>query len=197
MIHAKKIVLYILLPCAILTAATIGYEYRVGFPRTFAGRRVHRVTIWTQDNYFQRERMYYAYTDADGKEAKHGPFENFDHGRLIQRADYRDGKLDGTIMFWNLLGDKTQEVYYVNGAPHGWANYMGGKLLGMRQDILQDGRSVAAKSFTNDHYSLDFNCGELINATIDPGSGQITPIPDASKRACPETGNAAAKETPK
>lgn len=193
MIRARKILLFYLLPCSFLTVAIIGYEYRVGFPRTIAGRRVHRVTLWGQDDYFQRKRMYYAYTGADGKEAKHGPFQNFDHGHLIQSADYRDGKLNGTVAFLNLFGDKTQEVYYVSGAPHGWANFMSGKLFTMRQDVLQDGRVVAAKSFASGHYSLEFNCGELINAAIDPVSGQVTPIPDASKRACPEI---LPKETP-
>jgi hypothetical protein len=186
MIRASRIAIYLLLPCALVAGVTAGYEYRVGFPRTIAGRRVHRVTVWAADSYFQRERMYYAYTNADGKEAKHGPFQKFDSGHLVERADYSDGNLNGAVTFWNLFGDKTQEVYYVNGAPHGWANYMNGKLLSMRQDVLQDGHLVGAKSFTNGQYSLVFNCGELINAAIDPVSGQLTSIPGATKRACAE-----------
>src|SRR5882724_10851217 len=186
MTHAKKIVLYILLPCAILAAATVGYEFRAGFPRTIEGRRVHRVTIWSQDDYFQRDRMYYVYTGDDGKEIKHGPFQNYDHGHLVETVDYHEGKL-GTATFLNVFGDKTQEVYYIGGAPHGWANYANGKLFTMRLYILQEGHVLAAKSFANGQYSLAFNCGELINSSIDPASGQITPIPDASKRACADS----------
>jgi len=160
---------------------------------------VHRVTVWSQDHYFQRERMYYAYAGEGGKETKHGPFQIFDNGHLVQSADYHDGKIDGTVTFLNLFGDKTQEVYYTGGAPHGWANYANGKLFTMRQDLLQDGRVVAAKSFADGQYSLVFNCGELINASIDQASGQTTPIPDASKRACADSSgaNADAKEAAK
>ena len=80
MVRTRKIAIYLLLPCAVV-AATAGYEYRIGFPRTIAGHRVH--------------------------------------------------------------------------SSHGVGQY-----------------------------SLVFNCGELINAAIDPTSGQLAPIPDAGKRAC-------------
>jgi len=58
---------------------------------------------------------------------------------LCSKPDYRDGKLNGTITYWNLFGERTQEVYYVNGAPHGWAHFMSGKLFEMRQERITGG----------------------------------------------------------
>jgi hypothetical protein len=142
------------------------------------------VTVWAPGHYFERERMYYAYTDAHGAEVKHGAFENFQDGRLVQRAIYRDGKLDGTITFWNMLGAKTQELYYRAGTPYGWANFANGKLLTMHREIMQDGRTVGVENFSNNHYSLEFRCGELMNVAIDPLSGQISPVANASRHEC-------------
>lgn len=182
--RARKLLLFFILPCVVIAAGAAAYEFFVGFPRTFAGRRVHRVTVWAEGSHFQRERVYYAYKGPDGKELKHGSFQRFDDGRLVQQATYRDGKLDGAIAFWNLLGDKTQEIYYRAGTPYGWANYAQGKLINMRQEIAEDGRTVAVKTFENNRYSLEFNCGELINAAIDPVSGQISSIAHAERRVC-------------
>src|ERR1700704_26458 len=104
--HRVKVLIFVALAFAILAGAAFAYEFFVGFPRTFEGQRVHRVTVWSAEHRFERERMYYAYTRPDGYEAKHGLFENFQDGRLIQQISYRDGKLDGTITFWNQLGQR-------------------------------------------------------------------------------------------
>lgn len=182
--RARKIQVWIVLACSLIAVATVAYEFFVGFPRRFEGRFVHRVTVWTPDHRFQRERVYYAYTAADGKEIKHGAFETFQEGRLVQQATYRNGKLDGAVTFWNLLGAKTQELYYRAGAPYGWANFADGKLLSMHQEIMQDGRTVGVKNFLDNRYSLEFRCGELMNVAIDPVSGQISPVSNASRRQC-------------
>jgi hypothetical protein len=184
MSNARKVLIFIVLPCAVLAGATVAYELWIGFPRTFEGRRVHRVTVWAADHALQRERMYYAYTSADGKEVKHGTFENFQDGKLVQRATYRDGKLDGSITFWNLLGEKTQELDYRAGTPYGWANYAQGRLISMHQEIMQDGRTVAVKNFSDHHYWLEFRCGELMNVAIDPASGETTKVANAGRREC-------------
>lgn len=181
---ARKIQIAIVLACSLIAIAAVAYEFLIGFPRKVEGRFVHRVTVWTPDHRLERERMYYAYTDADGQEVKHGAFENFQDGRLVQQANYRNGKLDGTITYWNVLGTKTQELYYRAGTPYGWANFANGKLWSMRREIMQDGRTVGVKNFSDNRYSLEFRCGELMNVSIDPVSGQMSPVGNASRREC-------------
>lgn len=181
---ARKLLLLIVLPCLVIAGAASAYEFFVGFPRTIAGRRVHRVTVWTEGRHFQKERVYYFYRGPDGKELRHGPFKRFDNGRMVQQATYRDGQIDGSIVYWNVLGEKTQEVYYHAGTPYGWATFAQDKLLNMRQEVAEDGRTVAVKSFENGRYALEFNCGELINAVIDPVSGQISTVTNATRRIC-------------
>ena len=184
MTRDRKIQVFIVLACSAIAVAAVAYEFQIGFPRKFEGRFVHRVTVWTPDHRFTRERTHYAYSDADGHEVKHGVFENFQDGRLVQQATYRNGKLDGTITFWNLMGAKTQELYYRAGTPYGWANFANGGLLSMRQDVIQDGRTVAVKNFVKDRYSLEFRCGELMNIAVDPLSGEMSPVANASRREC-------------
>jgi hypothetical protein len=179
-----KLLFFSALAGVLLAGAAAAYEFFVGFPHTFEGRRVHRVTVWAADHRFERARMYYAYTSADGNEVKHGVFRNFENGKLVQQATYRDGKLDGTLTFWNLLGAKTQELYYRGGTPYGWANFAGDKLVSMHQEITQSGRTVAVKNFLDHHYWLEFRCGELMNVAIDPVSGQINSVANASRRDC-------------
>lgn len=183
MSRAAKVLLLVLLGL-VITLGGATYQFLIGFPTTFEGRRVHRVTVWTAGAHFQRDRVYYAYNGPDGKEVKHGPFERFEGGHLVLEATYRDGKVDGAILYWDMLGHKTQEIYYHAGTPYGWANFTQGKLLKMRQEVMQDGRSVAIKTFDNDRYALEFNCGELINAAINPTSGQIFSIANAGRRTC-------------
>jgi hypothetical protein len=178
-----KAVLLLLLCIAIVTVGA-AYQFFIGFPTTFEGRWVHRVTGWSESSRFEREKVYYAYKDATGNEVKHGPFQRFEEGHLVQQALYRDGKVDGAIVYWNLLGAKTEEVYYHNGTPYGTAFFAQGKLFKLIQQVTQNGRAVGVKTFDNDRYALEFNCGELINAVIDPISGEISPIANASHRAC-------------
>lgn len=184
MARVKHILLVYCLPCLAIAAVAALYGVFIGFPKRFEGRWVHRVTVWSQEKRFQYERVYYAYTGPDGNEVKHGTFQRFDSGLLVQQATYRNGKLDGPIVFWTLLGEKTQEIYYRDGTPYGWANFIQGKLLKMRQEVLQDGRRVAVKNFDHNKYSLQFKCGELINASIDPDSGQLSSIANPTQRAC-------------
>jgi hypothetical protein len=181
--RARKIQVFIVLVCSLIAVATVAYEFLIGFPRRFEGRFVHRVTIWATDHRFERELIFYVYT-SDGKEIKHGIFENFQDGRKVQQAIYRNGKLDGAITFWNQLGAKTQEIYYRAGTPFGWANFSNDKLLAMHKEIMQDGRTIGVENFSNNRYSLEFRCGELMNVAIDPVSGQISPVADASRRQC-------------
>jgi hypothetical protein len=182
MSRTKKVLLIGLL--LIVAAGAAAYNFFVGFPRTFDGKRVHRVTVWSQESHLRPEITYYAYTGPGGNEVRHGAFQRFDNGHLVQEETYRDGKLDGVISYWNLFGEKTQEVYYRAGAPYGWAFYKQSKLINMRQEVMQDGRTVAVKIFNQNRYSLQFKCGELINASIDPASGQLSSIPNATQRAC-------------
>jgi len=186
MTRVRKIQISIVLACCVLAAATVAYEFFIGFPRKFEGRFVHRVTVWDANHALQRERMYHAYTGPDGKELKHGIFQNFQDGVLVQQATYRDGKLDGTITYWNVLGAKTQELYYHGGTPYGWANFAGDKLINLHQEIMQQGRSVAVKNFSDKHYWLEFKCGELMNVAIDPESGQSSPVSNPTRRECPQ-----------
>ncbi len=183
MSRAVKFSLLFLL-CIAIAGAAAAYQFFIGFPTTFEGRRVHRVIVWADGSLLARDRVYYAYKDADGKEVKHGLFRRFESGHLVLETTYRDGKVDGPIVYWDLLGNKTQEVYYRNGTPYGWAFFAQGKLLRMRQEVSQNGHAVAVKTFDNDRYALEFNCGELVNAVIDPTTGQISPIANASQRAC-------------
>lgn len=182
--RARRIQIVVILACSLIILAAVAYELLIGFPRRVDGRFVHRVTVWSPEHRLERERMYYAYTDAHGTQVKHGIFENFQDGRLVQRANYRDGKLDGTITYWNMLGAKTQELYYRAGTPYGWANFAGGKVVSMRQEIMQDGRTVAVKNFADSRYSLEFRCGELMNLTIDPESGVTSSVANVKQREC-------------
>ncbi len=182
--RARRVQILIVLACSLIPLAAVAYEFFVGFPRKFDGRLVHRVTVWLPDHRLERDRMYYAYTDANGAEIKHGAFNNFQDGRLVQQAIYRDGKLDGTITYWNMLGAKTQELYYRAGTPYGWANFANGKLFSMHREIMQDGRTVGVEDFIDNRYSLEFHCGELMNVVIDPISGQMSSVANASRREC-------------
>ncbi|HSK42861.1 MAG TPA: hypothetical protein VLA83_03120 [Candidatus Binatia bacterium] len=182
--RARRIQIFIVLACSLIAVAAAAYEFLTGFPRKVDGRFVHRVTVWSPDHRLERDRLYYAYTDADGREIKHGVFENYQDGRLVQQAIYRDGKLDGTITFWNMLGAKTQELYYRAGTPYGWANFANGTLLSMHREIMQDGRTVAVENFSDNHYWLEFRCGELMNVAVDPVSGQMSPVANPSRREC-------------
>ncbi|HZI55211.1 MAG TPA: hypothetical protein VFF39_00480 [Verrucomicrobiae bacterium] len=182
--RVRKIQISIVLACGLMAGAAVAYEFFVGFPKKFEGRFVHRVTVWDPNHALQRERMYYAYTGADGKEQKHGVFQNFQDGVLVQQAIYRDGKLDGTVTYWNLLGAKTQELYYRAGTPYGWAYFTGDKLLSLHQEIMQEGRTVGVKNFSDNRYWLEFKCGELMNVAIDPGSGQTSPVANPSRHEC-------------
>src|SRR5262249_40234795 len=115
-----------LLLCAallVLAGGAAAYNFFVGFPRTFEGRRVHRVTVWSKEDSFRPELLYYAYTAAQGNEVKHGTFQRFESGKLVEQTAYRNGKVDGSLTYWNLFGDKTQEVYYHDGTPYGLANF--------------------------------------------------------------------------
>jgi hypothetical protein len=183
MSRAKKALL-LCVALLVLAGGAAAYSFFIGFPRTFEGRLVHRVTVWSTESHFRPARIYYAYTDSNGSEIRHGSFQRFESGQLIQQATYRNGKMDGPITYWNLFGEKTQEVYYREGAPYGWANYKQGKLISLRETVFQDGRPVAIKAFDHDRYSLQFRCGELINAVIDPNSGQLSSIPNATRHAC-------------
>jgi hypothetical protein len=184
--RTRKALIFIVLPCVLIAVAAAAYEFFVGVPRRFEGRWVHRVTVWAPDHGWSRERMYYAYTGADGKELKHGRFELFQEGRLAQQAVYRNGKLDGTLTFWNVLGEKTQELYYHTGTPYGWANYVQGKLLTLHEEVMQDGRTVAVKNFSGNRYWLEFRCGELMNVEIDPASGEFRSVANPERRVCPQ-----------
>lgn len=184
MTRARKIQILIVLTCSLIAVAVVAYEFFVGFPRKFGGRFVHRVTVWAPGHHLERERIYFAYTDQHGVEIKHGTFENFQDGHLVQRAIYHDGKLDGTITYWNMLGAKTQELYYRADTPYGWANFANGKLFSMHREIMQDGRTVGVENFIDNRYSLEFRCGELMNVSIDPVSGQVSPVANASRREC-------------
>ena len=170
----------------LLAGAAAAYNFFVGFPKTFEGQRVHRVTVWSKESRLRPEIIYYAYAVSDGQEIRHGTFQRFESGNLVEQTTYRNGKIDAPITYWNLFGEKTQEVYYHQGRPYGWATFAKGALLTMRQEITQDGRSVALKIFDRGHYSLQFTCGELINAAIDPASGEVSPIPNAVRHACVE-----------
>jgi hypothetical protein len=182
MSRAKKILLFYVVPGVMLAAAAALYGVFIGFPKRFEGHWVHRVTVWSEEQRFSFDRVYYAYTGPDGNEVRHGPFRRYESGRLVQEATYRNGKVDGPIVFWTILGGKTQEIYYREGTPYGWANFIQGKLLSMRQEVIQDGRRVAVKTYDHGRYALQFKCGELINASIDPTSGEISPIANATEK---------------
>jgi len=178
-----------LLLCTVLlivAGAAASYNFFIGFPTKFEGRWVHRVTVWSPESRLRPERIYFAYTGADGNEIRHGTFQRFDNGRLVQQTTYRNGKLDGPITYWNVFGEKTQEVYYRDGTPFGVANFAQGKLVNLRQEVFENGRGVAIKTFDHDRYSLQFKCGELVDVSIDPNSGQLSPIPNAAHHACVE-----------
>lgn len=180
---AHRILLLYIAPVIALAAAAAAYGYFVGFPKTINGRRVHRVS-YRETGDVRAMVVYYAYNA--GKEVRHGPFQRFEHGVMVESASYNDGKLDGTQTFFNMLGEKTQEVYYRNGQPYGWANFTQGKLLKTRKQILQQDRPVAVEGLLNGKYYLQFSCGELINLQIDPDSGELRPIPQPTKHACVE-----------
>ena len=187
----KRLLFRYVLPVVIVVLLAAGYEFFMGFPRFYDGKWVHRVTKFNPHNPFRREQIYYAYTSPDKRELNHGPFFTFSEmGTETFSAYYRDGKVDGVATWSNQFGEKSNEVFYRRGQAYGWARYVNGKLSDMKQDIFEDGRRVASRSFTGGKYVLNFNCGELIDATIDPVSGELTRVPGASKRACaPEDHN--------
>jgi hypothetical protein len=178
------------LALVLLVTGGLAYECAVGYPRTYEGKRVHRVTRWfhyhpSASVLYRRSMIYYAYTDQDGKETNHGPMQTFhENGRLAYLAYYKDGQLDGPVTWWNAFGDKTNEVFYHHGRSVGWAIYAGGNLSSMRQDIYAGDHPVAMKIYYNGRYLLNFYCGEAMNQSINPTTGETRPVSGQGQRVC-------------
>jgi hypothetical protein len=178
------------LALVLLTTSGLTYECVIGFPTSYAGKRVHRVTKWFHYHpsvsvLYRRSMIYYAYTDRDGKETNHGPMQKFhENGRLAYLAYYKDGQLDGPVTWWNAFGDKTNEVFYHQGRSVGWAIYAGGNLSSMRQDIYAGDHPVAMKIYYNGRYLLNFYCGEAMNQSINPTTGETRPVSGQGQRVC-------------
>jgi len=77
-------------------------------------------------------------------------------------------------------------LHYQRGTPLAWANLCAVKLINLPKEIMQQGRSVAVKNFSDKHYWLEFKCGELMNVAIDPESGQSSPVSNPTRRECPQ-----------
>ena len=167
-----------------------GYECMVGFPRTYDGKRVHRITKWFHYSpsvslLYRRSAIYYAYKGADGNEVDQGPYQRFhENGRIAYNGYYKDGQLEGPVTWWNSFGDKTNEVFYHQGRSVGWAIYAAGNLSSMRQDIFEGNHPVAMKIYYNGHYLLNFYCGEPMNQAINPATGEIRPALSQGLRIC-------------
>ena len=174
----------------VLAIGLAGYECLMGFPRTYDGKRVHRITKWFRYSpsaslLFRRSIIYYAYRGPDGNDINQGPYQRFhENGRIAYNAYYRDGQLDGPVTWWNTFGDKTNEVFYHQGRSVGWAIYAGGNLSSMRQDIFEGDHAVAMKLYYNGRYMLNFYCGELMNQAINPNTGEIRPALNQGQRVC-------------
>jgi hypothetical protein len=52
--------------------------------------------------------------------------------------------------------------------------------------MMQDGRTVAVENFSDNRYWLEFRCGELMNVSIDPVSGETRAVANAGRRECPK-----------
>jgi hypothetical protein len=177
---------------ALLLAATSGlaYDCAIGFPSSYDGKRVHRVTRWfpyhpSRSLLCHRSISYFVYMNPDGKEVSHGPIEKFhENGRLAYLAYYKDGQLEGPVTWWNAFGDKTNAVFYYQGRSVGWAIYAAGNLSSMRQDIFASERPVAMKIYYNGRYLLNFYCGEAMNQSINPTTGEIRPASGQGPRVC-------------
>ena len=174
----------------LLATSGLAYECVAGFPRSYEDKSVHRVTKWFRYQpslslLYRRSIIYYVYTAPDGKEINHGPMEKFhENGRLAYLAYYRDGQLEGPVIWWNAFGDKTNEVFYHQGRSVGWAIYAGGNLSSMRQDIFAGDHPVAMKIYYNGRYLLNFYCGEAMNQSINPTTGEIRPLSGHGPRVC-------------
>jgi hypothetical protein len=66
---------------AFAATSDLAYECAIGFPRSYDGKRVHRVTRWfpyqpSRSLLYHRSISYFVYMDQDGKEVSHGPMES-------------------------------------------------------------------------------------------------------------------------
>jgi len=174
----------------VLAIGLAGYECLVGFPRSYDGKRVHRITKWFRYSpsaslLWRRSIIYYAYKAPDGNEINQGPYQRFhENGRIAYNAYYRHGQLDGPVTWWNAFGDKTNEVFYHEGRSVGWAIYAGGNLSSMRQDMFEGNHAVAMKLYYNGRYMLNFYCGEAMDQAINPMTGEVRPALSQGQRVC-------------
>jgi hypothetical protein len=120
----RKILLSVLAVFAMFAVAMGAlYEHWIGFPRKIVGHWVHPDVTWYWTWYPPRGYPYpglvqYAYTDAHGREIKHGP--------LVERG------VRGDSVVLSRTG------FYLEGQPHGifieYQTYWGTKLKETRYD---------------------------------------------------------------
>jgi hypothetical protein len=109
------------LMAAVLWMAFVICDYVVGFPRLVEGRIVRRYTSWYGLYYglpipAGHSTVYYYYVDAQGREVKHGLFQNMHSNGTVQtRGYYSHGTRKGTWTDWDMTGKKTSEWTYQAG----------------------------------------------------------------------------------
>lgn len=121
--------------------------------------------------------IYWTYTDASGREVKHGPYQTVqEHGLLLYESNYIDGKQDGTATTWNAHGEITNKNFWRAGKLIGWAIYDNGKLNYWNEDVFEHGRRVGSKTFEGGVWNVAFYCGNTIDLQIDSRTGELTHI---------------------
>ena len=161
----------------------------MGFPGRIDGRWVHRATTWYGYDLalpipYMRGEVAWYYVAADGGHVLHGPrIHRHRNRRFASLAEYRDGRLDGTVTHWDDHGVKTGEEFYHAGRQIGWAIYLDGRLHYWNEQILDGDRPVASRKFEDGRWRLAFNCGEMVSRAIDERTGALSVLTGGG-RAC-------------
>lgn len=141
--------------------------------------------VWGLPIHDGPESTYWAYTDAGGKQVKHGPAQTFyGNGRVEYETYFLDGKESGTGTRRNPDGEITAQTFWRTGTVTGWANYDHGALNYEVEAVFEDDHKVATKKFEHDHWSLEFVCGAKIDMAINPQNGELSPLALPQRIAC-------------
>lgn len=117
----KLRLLCLILAGLILAFPLMLYECVIGFPRVIDRQLVYRRTSWWSSGLGDpipriRGTVYYYYEDAQGREVRHGPYQQLNaDGTVRTQGSYRHGRYHGTWKYYDSKGAKIGEGVWAAG----------------------------------------------------------------------------------